>query len=192
MVTTKPLVLGLAALVLCVPACSSGGGRQSTPTSGARHGQQASATNVQGSPNPSASTKMVCGKEASRQIAESLGLQATRVTAPIWADHVYSCNYVYPKGSVKLSVKELVSAKATTAYFSGLANRLGRAHVENGLGRAAFVAKNDDVVARKDYKVLLVDVQGIPAAANAFLPVMKRSEVALNVAVAILGCWNGG
>jgi hypothetical protein len=41
-----------------------------------------------------------------------------------------------------------------------------------------------------DYKVLLVDVRAIPAAANAFLPMMKRSDVALNVAVAILGCWN--
>jgi hypothetical protein len=192
MVTTRPLVLGLVVLVLGVPACSSGGGEQSTPTTGARHGPQASANSVPPEANPSASTKMVCEKEVRSEIAVSLGVHEIRVTTPTWADHVYSCTYVYPKGSVKLSVKELVSATATTAYFSGLANRLGRAHVENGLGRAAFVAKNDNVVARKDDKVLLVDVQDIPSAANAFLPVMKRSDVALNVAVAILGCWNGG
>jgi hypothetical protein len=99
---------------------------------------------------------------------------------------------VYPKGSIRLSVKELVSAQEATAYFSGLASRLVRARVMFGLGQGAFVAKNDDVVARKDNKVLLVDVQAIPAAANAFLPVMSRSDVALNVAVAILGCWRVG
>ena len=177
---------------LLVAGCSSGGGKQSTPTSAARKGQPASATTVLAGANPSVSTKMVCGKEGRADIAESLDLHATRVTTPTWSDHVYSCTYVYPKGSITLSVKELTSVNATTAYFSGVANRLGRAHVEIGLGRAAFVAKNDDVVARKDDKVLLVDVQDIPAAANAFLPVMKRSEVALNVAVAILGCWTVG
>ena len=33
----------------------------------------------------------------------------------------------------------------------------------NGLGQGAWVLKNNDVVVRKDYKVLLVDVTGIPA-----------------------------
>lgn len=135
---------------------------------------------------------MICSEEASSDIAESLDLRATRVSTPVWVDHVYSCNYVYPKGSIKLSVKDLVSAPETTAYFSGLANRLGRARILNGLGQGAFVAKNDDVVARKDDNVLQVDVQAIPAAANAFLPMMSRSDVALDVAVAILGCWNVG
>jgi hypothetical protein len=135
---------------------------------------------------------MVCGKEVRGQIAESLGLHERRVTTPTWTNHIYSCTYVYPNGSFKLSVTELVSAQATTAYFGGLANRLGRAQVLIGLGRSAFIAKNDDVVARTDDKVLFVDVQAIPAAANAFLPTMKRSDIAENVAVTILGCWNGG
>ena len=41
---------------------------------------------------------------------------------------------------------------------------------------------------RKDYKVLLVDVAGIPAD---FVPSMTRSDVALNIGVAIMGCWTG-
>ena len=41
---------------------------------------------------------------------------------------------------------------------------------------------------RKDYKVLLVDVEGIP---QQFLPLMKKSDAAINVAVTIMGCWSG-
>ena len=41
---------------------------------------------------------------------------------------------------------------------------------------------------RKDYKVLLVDVTKIPAD---FAPAMTRSDVALNIGVAIMGCWTG-
>lgn len=132
---------------------------------------------------------MVCSNEARSDIAASLGLHETRVTTPTWTDQIYSCTYVYPKSSFKLSVKELVSAQATTAYFNGLANRLGRAQVVNGLGRAAFIARNDDVVVRKDDKVLLVDVQGMPTQRTRSSPTMKRSDVAENVAAAIMGCW---
>jgi hypothetical protein len=93
------------ACALLVAACSSGAGKQSTPTSGARHGRQALATNVPAGVNPSVLTAMVCGKEVRDQIAASLnGLHETRVTTPTWSDHIYSCTYVYPKGSFKLSV----------------------------------------------------------------------------------------
>jgi hypothetical protein len=40
----------------------------------------------------------------------------------------------------------------------------------------------------KDYKVLLVDVHGIP---QNFVPAMTRSDVATNVATAIMSCWAG-
>jgi hypothetical protein len=136
---------------------------------------------------------MVCGKEARSEIASALGGFQARVTTPTWADHVYSCTYVYPKGSVKLSVKELVSAQATTAYFTGLANMLGRApQFLNGLGQGAFFAKNDDVVVREDYKVLLVDVQGVPAPRTRDSPTLQRSEVGEDFAAVIMGCWDGG
>ena len=57
-----------------------------------------------------------------------------------------------------------------------------------GLGQGAWILKNNDVVVRKDYKVLLVDVQGIPPT---FAPAMTRSDVATNIGVAIMGCWTG-
>jgi hypothetical protein len=41
---------------------------------------------------------------------------------------------------------------------------------------------------RKDYKVLLVDVTGIP---GNFAPAMRRSDVAVSIASVIMSCWTG-
>ena len=58
-----------------------------------------------------------------------------------------------------------------------------------GLGQGAWTLKNSDIVVRKDYKVLLVNVRGIPPP---FGPSrMTRTDVALNVAAAIMSCWSG-
>jgi hypothetical protein len=65
-----------------------------------------------------------------------------RLAKPTWTDHVYSCTFVYPKGSFVLSTKELVSDKTTTDYFNGLKQKLGFKANLYGLGQGAFVAKN--------------------------------------------------
>ena len=76
---------------------------------------------------------------------------------------MYSCTYVYPKGKITLSVKELSSEDETTAYFDSIKQKYGLTQQLNGLGQGAWILKNNDVVVRKDYKVLLVDVHAIPA-----------------------------
>jgi len=101
---------------------------------------------------------------------------------------VYSCTYIYPHGSIVLTVKEVSSAAETTAYFNGLAKKYGKKQNINGLAQGAFITPDDDVVVRKDYKILLVDVKGI--AAN-FEPAMPRDQVAENIAAAIMSCWTG-
>jgi hypothetical protein len=138
--------------------------------------------------NPSVSAKMICEKEAINDIASTLGVHTKKVTTPTWTDHTYACTYVYPKGSFTMSVKELVDTKTTTDYFNSLKSSLGAKQKLIGLGQGAFIAKNDDVVVRKDYKVLHVDVQKVPAN---FVPAMKRADVAENIAVVIMGCWSG-
>ena len=65
---------------------------------------------------------------------------------------------------------------------------IGKKETITFLAQGAFVAPNDDVVVRKDYKVLLVDVHGI---SQQFIPAMSRSDVAKNVAAAIMSCWTG-
>jgi hypothetical protein len=174
----------LVAAACALAACGS----TTTPASGTSVTQPLSAHLERAGPNPSISAEMVCAKEAREEIAVSLSVRESRVTNPTWKNHVYSCTYVYPKGSVTLSVKELVSAQTTADYFNSLERRLGRAAPLDDLGQGGFISKNDDAVVRKDYKVLLVDTHAIP---QQFTPVMRRSDVAQNIAVVIMGCWSG-
>jgi len=185
---TKGLFLLAAASALVLAACG-GSSPSSTPTTSAV--QLSNASWEKAGPTPSASAKMICQKEAREEIAASLSVTETRVTTPTWVDHTYACTYVYPKGRITLSVKEFVGEQGTTAYFDGLIHKYGTTDSLKGLGQGAWELKNDDVVVRKDYKVLFVDVSGVPAGNGAFVPVMQRSDVAVNIATTIMGCWTG-
>ncbi len=67
-------------------------------------------------PTPSTIANMVCRFEAIQDIDSAIGVQA-KVSAPTWADHLYSCRYGYPTGSMVLSIKELWNWGQTSAYF---------------------------------------------------------------------------
>ena len=185
-----PLVLSAAlALSACGSSSSSkGAGAGVTDSTGVE--VFSSPSYEKAGPTPSKSAKMVCQKEARDDIAVTLGVKETSVTKPVWvkAQHLYSCTYVYPKGRITLTVKELVDAGTTTAYFETLQTKYGTTQQLIGLGQGAWILKNNDVLVRKDYKVLFVDVHGIPPT---FGLAMTRSDVATNIAVAIMGCWKG-
>ena len=116
-------------------------------------------------------------------------METTQPLQPTWADHVYSCKYVYANGSMTLSVKELANQAETDAYFASLATKLGKTKAIQSLGQGAFVTKNASAVVRKDYKVLTVDVSGLPPQFGT--PPDPRGNVALNVAATIMSCWTG-
>jgi hypothetical protein len=181
--------LVLAATIV-LGACGGSSSNAAPPTTTTPAELFSSPTYEKAKPTPSVSAKMICEKEARRDIASSLGVTQTRITTPVWnrSRHLYSCTYVYPKGKITLSVKEMSSADETTAYFDGIQSQFGKTQQLIGLGQGAWILKNNDVVVRKDYKVLLVNVQGIP---SNFAPLMSRSDVATNIAVAIMGCWSG-
>ena len=132
---------------------------------------------------------MVCSKDAETEIAAALGERA-QIQAPTWVDHVYACHLLYKDNAyVALSVKELSSWKQTYAYFGMYKSQLGNTGNINGLGQGAFQASNGDVVVRKDWKVLLVDIKGLPAQFG--VPPTPSDDVAVTVADVILGCWSG-
>jgi hypothetical protein len=169
--------------VLVLAGCGgSSGSKSSTPTTVPGHVAKEAAA------DPSESAKMVCAPEAVGDIAETLGVKTTQPPKPTWVDHVYSCDYVYPNGTMTLSVKELSSADDTTAYFNGLADKLGKSQ-DIQIGQGAFTTKNGSAVVRKDYKVLLVDTTKLPAQFG--VPADTRENVAINVAETIMGCWTG-
>ena len=94
---TGPRVAGTAVgLALLATGCASAG---------------AARADVQA---PTTATAMICRTEAVQEIDAVVGVKAT-VSSPAWSDHVYSCTYKYPSGSMQLSVKELPDLAQTDA-----------------------------------------------------------------------------
>jgi hypothetical protein len=137
---------------------------------------------------PSAVAAMICRSEAIAEIDSAIGTNAV-VAKPTWVGHLYSCQYKYPAGSMRLSVKELSSWSQTTAYFHDLGATLGNTGTIPNLGQGAFQTTGGSVVVRKDWKVLLVDVAGLPGQVGQ--PPVSAGDAAVTVADVILGCWNG-
>ncbi len=138
--------------------------------------------------DPSTSAQMVCGTEGQASIAAVLNETPTHVTKPTWLDHVYSCDYVYKTGTMGIAVKELSTAAQTTAYFNSLKKTYGLKETFD-LGQGAFISPHGVVIARKDYKVLIVDPTRLPAQFGQ--PPAPRSSISIQAAGALMGCWTG-
>jgi hypothetical protein len=148
----------------------------------------AGATPDPAGPHPSPIAVMVCAHKAHGEIDEVLG-ETSVVSVPTWEDHLYSCEYHYPTGTIGLSVKELSSWSQTIGYYRSLGRQLGKTATLYGLGQGAFRVRNGSIVVRKDWKVLLVDVAALPSPFG--VPATSSALVASTVADVILGCWAG-
>ncbi len=131
---------------------------------------------------------MICKPKARQEIASVLGEFAS-VSRPSWVNHLYSCQYTYPTGSMVLSVKELSSWAQTKSYFRTLGRQMGVSQSINGLGQAAVKTRDGSIVVRKDWKILLVNSAGLPAQFGQ--PPTSSDAAAQAVADVILGCWDG-
>jgi hypothetical protein len=178
----------LAGLAWMLSMTSCGGSKPATPPGNSQKAtvqvaQPARAT-------PSASAKMICARKTKTEIAAVLGVHTTQPVVPTWTNHLYSCRYTYHNAFMVLSVKELSSKTQTVGYFTSLAHRLGQTGRFQPLDRGAFfTTRNLSAVVRKDYKVLLVDISGLPAQFGA--PPQTRADVAVKVAATIMDCWTG-
>jgi hypothetical protein len=180
-------MLACASLLVAISAACGGG-------SNAADSNHGSSTTIHAFEDaqaaPSVSAKMICGDEAQKDIASTIGVTA-KVSAPAWnkATRVYSCDYVYPSGArMTLSVKEMVTFNQTTGYFDALGVKLGRGpHL--GIAQGAYVTTDGSMVSRKDAKVLLVDISHLPARFGS--PAESRAQVAHDVTFVIMRCWTG-
>ncbi len=137
---------------------------------------------------PSSISKMVCSREAQKDMAGTLGVNAV-VSKPTWVNHAYACQFRYPNGLFALTVKELSSWSQTYAHYDSLARQLGRVKTIRNLGQGSYQTRNGTVIVRKDWKILTVDISGLPAQFGD--PPTSRSDVAVTVADVILACWAG-
>jgi hypothetical protein len=131
---------------------------------------------------------MVCLPKTQREVNETLGVEAS-VSTPTWVDHAYSCVYRYPDGQFKVTVKELSSWPQTLATFAGFGHEQGRSAGIPNLGQGAYQTANGSVIVRKDWKILTVDISGLPEQFGK--PPTSRGDVAVTVADLILACWAG-
>jgi hypothetical protein len=173
------LLVASAGAVIALAGCSSG-----APTSSGTALRRPLPAGSQ----PSEIAKMVCQREAQREINETLGVTAS-VSKPTWVDHVYSCFYRYPDGEFELTIKELSSWPQTTAYFASIGHQQGRSSSIPNLGQGAYQTANGSTVVRKDWKILTVNISGRPARFGK--PPTSRGDVAVTVADLILACWAG-
>jgi hypothetical protein len=174
---------------LGVAGCGSSGAKAGSTTTPSTTTPPGGHVAIPVSANPSTSAKMICESDVKGEIYGLVGVQVTKPLTPSWNDHVYSCKYVYANGTMTLSVKELANKADTDAYFASLATTLHKARTIQSLGQGAFTTTNQSAVVRKDYKVLTVDVSGLPPQFGS--PPDPRGNVALNVAATIMSCWTG-
>lgn len=174
------LALVLVTTAVLTAGCGRPPARADTPSAAPPH--QPAAT-------PSKPSAMVCADDAQHEISLSLGLELDRPVTPTWSDHLYSCSYTYPVGTITLSVKELTDTGSATAYFTALRSHVTQPATMPGLGQEAYGEPDGSLVVRKDFMVLRIDVGGLPGQFGQ--PPLSRSEAARRVGADIMNCWAG-
>ena len=136
---------------------------------------------------PSAIAKQVCQQEAQADIASALGEKAA-VSTPTCGRPPLLVSLQLPLGFDGPLDQRAVSWAQTFAYFKSLAFRWVTPFT--GQSRpGAFQTTNGSVVVRKDWKILLVDITGLPAPVRCAAD--QLGDVAVTVSDVILGAAPG-
>jgi hypothetical protein len=189
------LALAIVLLGTLTAACGgSGGARPSRSSAGAGTSTAVPQPIAKHPPlpagaSPSSSARLLCSSGLQHVLRSALGETPLRAPQAAWANHLYTCTYTYAGARLVLSVQEESSWPETLGYFRSLGSRLGHARTLGGLGEGAFVTDNGSVVVRKDWRILLVDISGLPR--RWAHPPASRRTLALTVTDAILACWRG-
>lgn len=140
-------------------------------------------------PGPSPEAEMVCSAEAETDITGVLGVSLVSRPTATWAAPVYTCTYALSAGPMVLSVRELGDAAETSTYFDAAQRAATEPVSLPGLGEAAFSESTGNVLVRKDFKILLVDVTGLPEFFGQ--PRLARVAIGIQVGRIIMACWIG-
>ena len=138
---------------------------------------------------PSDSAKMICGIDVRSQVSGILHLSDLPPTTSSWADQVYTCVYHLAAGPLTVSVQESADTASAGAYFNASLQHFAANRQLSGLGQLAYTASTGSVVVLKDNKTLRIDVTALPSRLGR--PPVQRTDLASELAVAIMGCWTG-
>jgi hypothetical protein len=132
---------------------------------------------------------MICRHETVVDFANVLGAKTVTPPSATWHDHRYTCTYRYKNGTMELYVQALPTLAGTIAYMHAIGLAQGDTGFVPNVGQGSFTTSDGSVVSRKDNKVLVVDVAGLPAQFGR--PSTSRHDVALTVTDVIFACWRG-
>ena len=139
--------------------------------------------------SPPAAARMVCSDEIRTQVAGALGLDGPPTPQDGWADHVYTCTYAVPMGTLVLAVTVTPSDGAAGTQLDALRTRTGAADPEQGFGRRAYSAPDGVLVAVKDNLVLEIDATAMPDDLGPGH--QRRIDVVRLLAAGVFACWTG-
>jgi hypothetical protein len=181
--------------VTAAQAASHGARAGRSPMGGMKmssHAGGAAMPGLIGTEGISQSARMICAAETRHNIAVALGLSGEPQPTSSWTDHLYTCAYHLPEGTLVLSVKELGDDQTAQRYLDDAVRMTGDARPIQGLaslGLPGFETPTGVVMFRKDNKTLQVDAAGLPAKTGSLH--LARENFAYQVATDILACWSG-
>ncbi|MCU1667975.1 MAG: hypothetical protein JWP40_902 [Blastococcus sp.] len=174
----------LVAPLLALAACAASSTATSVPTTTAQaHGGEAVA------PQVPATAKMICSEDIKGKVQQALRLETPPATHDSWVDDVYTCRYSLPMGEMSLSDRVFPDAGAARAHLAVTRSQDGAAQSLAGLGQQAYGSSRGLAVVLKDNQILTVDTTGLPDRFGA--TDQRRSDLAVEVASDVLGCWTG-
>ena len=132
-------------------------------------------------------TKMICEDEVRQELKAALGVDTPQAPKASWSDPTFTCVYAYDTGTFTMTVRQFADRAATDAYFTARRDEQPQRRDLQGLGEAAYAAPDGSVSFRKDTKVMLVDVSGLPTTFGK--PPIDRAKVALTIVATVLQCW---
>src|SRR3954454_16408139 len=141
------------------------------------------------SPTPPSSATMVCSDELRREVKGALGLDSTPMPRSAWADHVYTCTYAVPMGTLVLAVTVAPSVDAAGGRLDALRAQLGAADPEEDFGERSYSGPAGVLVAVMDNLVLSVDATALPDDLGPGH--QRRIDVVRLLAAGVFACWTG-
>jgi hypothetical protein len=184
---------GLLAAAALLTGCGAShpGATAATPSMAGMSVSEGRGTSATPSPagRPPETALMVCSEDISGKVVQVLQLAAPPHTESTWADSVYTCTYHLPMGPMVLSVQVAPTRAAAGAAFDANRTRLGGTEPLAGLGERAVRTPTGVAVVLKDSDVLTVDATALPAVFGS--NEQRRTDLAVEIASDVLGCWTG-